>query len=109
MKKSIILIIGLIAFVLILNNFWFLTYINYSANNLIASTPDKRCNVDSDCVVKSTYCSACDCGDAVNKEWTKYCPFEVTNTHIACKPCGSENYDFNVSCVENQCTRVWNR
>jgi hypothetical protein len=78
-----------------------------SLNKYLSGTPDKSCTIDSDCVLKITSCDFCDCGDAVNKDWTVFCPFRNPPMQVLCKMCASPNHDFEVKCVENQCQRVW--
>jgi|SRR3989344_3898604 len=98
-KKLIIILCGIIILVLILLNFsgafFFLNdYVN---------TPDKSCNVDTDCMNKVTTCSYCDCGEAVNKNWKEFCPFPNVPMHLLCKTCQG---DFDLKCVENKCENV---
>lgn len=77
-----------------------------SLNKYLSGTPDISCTTDSDCVLKPTSCYVCDCGDAVNKDWTVFCPFKRPRMPMLCKMCPSPNYDFKVKCVENQCQQV---
>jgi len=108
-KKFLItglVIIGIIALIVILSSIGNLVLLNQPLNNLIAGSPDKSCNSDSDCVLMKTTCHPCDCGDAVNKNWHPYCPFP-DNALYECKMCASPNYDFDVKCVESQCQRIW--
>lgn len=108
--KIILIILVLIVLSFILNSFGAITTgssLNDPLNRLIAGTPDKSCNVDSDCVIKSTRCSPCDCGDAVNQRWYTYCPFPIAKIGIFCKPCATPGQDFDLKCVNNQCQKVW--
>jgi len=110
MKKELIIalvILGLIGIVMLLNFLYILAFLNMPLNYLVVGAPDNSCNEDSDCVLRVTTCSPCDCGMPVNKEWTKepFCPFR--KPPILCKMCPSPNYDFEIKCVENQCQRVW--
>jgi hypothetical protein len=100
------IVVGLIVFFAVLNFIGALAILNQPLNSLIAGSPDKRCNVDSDCILRDTICHTCDCGDAVNKNWYPFCPFLDTAKYL-CKMCASPNYDFEIKCVENQCQRVW--
>lgn len=104
-KKILIaclIIIGLIVLVLIyLNSVGSLSFLNQPLNNLIAGSPDKSCNSDSDCVIKTTTCNICDCGDAVNKNWHSFCPF-LDKSIVRCKICTFPS-DFGIKCIEGQC------
>ncbi len=75
-------------------------------NKYLAGTPDKTCTTDSDCVLKRTSCSYCNCGDAVNKDWEVFCPFRNPPIQVMCEMCPPPNY-YEIKCVENQCQRVW--
>ena len=98
-----IIFVGIILVLLEMNNFGKF----YSLNRYFNKNPDKTCAVDSDCVLKRTTCSYCDCGDAVNKYWNSFCPFKKIPMGVMCKMCPSLNRDFEVKCVENQCQRAW--
>jgi hypothetical protein len=111
MKKKkflkIVVTIGIIIFLLILSSFYgFLGILNQPINSIIAGNPNKKCNVDSDCVLRATTCSQCDCGDAVNRNWYTLCPF-ADKSVIFCKMCATPNSDFEVKCVNNTCQIVW--
>jgi hypothetical protein len=78
-----------------------------SLNKYFSGVPDKKCTMDSDCVLKDTTCGYCDCGDAANKDWNVLCLFRNPPMQVLCKTCPSPNHDFEIKCVENQCQRVW--
>jgi len=101
-----LIIIGLIILVAVLNYIGVLVVLNEPLNTLVAGSPNKNCNVDSDCVVRGTSCHPCDCGDAVNKNWYPSCPFPDTSKYF-CKMCESPVNDFQVKCIENRCQKVW--
>lgn len=84
-------------------------FLNPTLNRVVSGEVDKSCSVDSDCELKSTTCGPCDCGDAVNKEWDKFCLFSngFRDVQVMCKICPSPGLNFDVRCVENQCERVW--
>jgi len=106
-KLKVVLLIFSILIVLVFFNFSGLfSILNNSLNNLIAGNPDKSCNLDYDCVLKKTSCGVCDCGDAVNKDWNRFCPFPNFGT-VYCKMCASPSYDFDVKCISNQCQKFW--
>lgn len=75
-KNKILIIVGVLVFILILNFIGFLSFLNKPLNTLVAGTPDKSCNDNSDCVIRDTTCEICDCGEAVNKKWESFCPFK---------------------------------
>jgi hypothetical protein len=105
-KLKIALIISGILIVLVFLSFTgFYNLLNSPLNRLIAGTPDKDCNADRDCALKDTNCQACDCGDAVNKDWNKFCPFPNFEM-VYCKMCASLGYDFEIKCVNNRCQKV---
>lgn len=72
----------------------------------LLSPPDKSCIVDSDCTLRPTSCDACDCGEAVNRNWEAVCPFSNKEL-VHCKICPSEGDNFEIQCVENLCQKVW--
>jgi hypothetical protein len=80
--------------------------LNGPANALFAGTPDKQCKIDADCTLKKTTCQPCDCGDAVNAKWKTFCPFP-TFARYQCEMCASPQRDFNISCIEDRCERIW--
>lgn len=80
--------------------------LNEPANALFAGTPDRQCKIDADCALKPTTCIPCDCGDAVNAGWKTFCPFP-TFARYQCAICPSPKQDFTISCVNDNCTKVW--
>lgn len=96
MKKIfLVLIIILIIFLLFILIFP-KSYLNEPLNKIVAGIPDKDCNLDSDCIYLKTTCSYCDCGEAINKNWKPFCPFEYVRCDMACLPP-------KVKCIENKC------
>lgn len=72
-------------------------------------TPDKSCTVDSDCTVKRTTCEICDCGDAVNKNWTPKCHFNKYDVdHTLCEMCPAEGINYVAKCISGECKKIWN-
>ncbi len=98
-----LLALGIILLIAVINYLGVLSFLN----NYVSGTPNKSCMVDTDCVLRSTTCGYCDCGDAVNKDWNVFCPFRNPPAQVFCKMCPSPNLNFEIKCVENQCQRVW--
>lgn len=103
--KVALIIFGILIVLVFLSFTGFSNVLNNPLNRLIAGTPDKNCNVDSDCALKKTTCGVCDCGNAVNKDWNRFCPFPNLEM-VYCKMCASPGYDFDIKCVSNQCQKV---
>ncbi|MFH1711316.1 MAG: hypothetical protein ABH840_03320 [Nanoarchaeota archaeon] len=93
---AIILIVG----ILIMNFIGFYR-LNEPLNKIVAGSPNKKCTEDSDCVLIWDSCFPCGCGNAVNKDWKPYCPFDYPYA-VSCEICPS----FNVKCVDNKCTAI---
>ena len=108
MKTINIVILSIMGLIILfyLASFIIISGPNDLANAIIAGKPYKQCTVDSDCAIKSTTCQSCDCGDAVNVNWNRVCPFP-TFARFQCKMCASPTLNFNISCVEGQCQKVW--
>jgi len=104
--KIALIVIGIIIVLVILFFSGIISSLNQPLNNLIAGEPDKSCNSDSDCTLRSTSCHVCDCGDAVNKDWKSFCPFPIYEM-VYCKMCASEGRDFEIKCIDNQCQKAW--
>jgi hypothetical protein len=104
--KIIVIIIGVILLLTILSFIGIFSEINKNLNKWIAGTPDKSCNIDSDCVIKKTTCGPCDCGDVVNKNWKRFCPLpDLQMIQVHCADC--EPIDFwDIKCIDNQCQRL---
>ena len=106
MKKAhtiLIVVVILILAILILNYFGIMGFSNNLVSKIVAGNPDKNCNVDSDCVIKRLSCGPCDCGMAVNKNWSVFCPFKEKNMlRFKCKMCMSPE-DYQVRCINNLC------
>ena len=100
----------LIIFVLLIafNFLGFLSFLNEPTNKLVAGYPNKKCSSDSDCILRGVTCAICDCGDAVNKNWYPFCPFEkkLMGSVVLCKTCPFPKYDFEIKCIKNQCKTV---
>ncbi len=59
--------------------------LNESLNSVVAGDVDRSCVVDTDCVFKPVDCS-CGCGNAVNKDWNRFCAFSFSGRHT-CEQC----------------------
>jgi hypothetical protein len=79
--------------------------INGSLNAIVAGEPDRSCRQDSDCALRQTSCSLCDCGDAVNMKWERFCPLPDKET-VYCKPCASLGADFQLKCADGTCQKT---
>jgi hypothetical protein len=103
MKKTVIIIIGasasviILALVVNLTGLW--PFLNRPLNYIVSGSPDKSCAQDSDCVIRQTDCGYCSCGEAVNKDWQQYCPFKTHYIDVLCKPCSAGQ----IQCVAGQC------
>lgn len=111
MKKNyLIIIIAIFAIIIIavlavnLSGLW--PFLNGPINHIVAGTPDKSCQIDSDCQIKPTQCGYCgDCGDAINKNWQQYCPFKNHYSTILCETCPP----WQVKCIEGQCQKYFKK
>ena len=68
---------------------------------------DKSCTTDYDCVLKDTDCDRCDCGpgEAVNKNWNKFCPLGEIGSICACAPIPGY-LDYKAICDKGICKRI---
>lgn len=105
MKKTLLIIVGIIILLYFLNSLGFLKNFNRPINNLIAGKPDFSCQVDQDCKLDNIDCGPCRCPQAVNKNWEKFCPFKSTRVlqNIYCEPCPPNPKE--LECVNNQCQK----
>jgi len=102
-KKIILIVTGIIVILIVLSFIGIFSEINKGLNKLVAGTPDKSCSSNSDCVIKKTRCSSCDCASVVNKNWNRFCPLpDLRYIGVYCKDCISP-YDLEIKCVNNQC------
>lgn len=106
--KVVFIILGIVIVLVLLILFDVLSSLNTPINEFIAGTPDKSCNIDSDCTLKETTCELCDCGDVVNQNWERFCPF-VSLKKVQCKICASLTNDFDIKCVDNLCQKNYKK
>jgi hypothetical protein len=100
MNKRIILTgVIIIITLVVLYYIGLFSILNNPLNNLVAGEPDRTCSVDSDCVVKTIQCSSTCDKEAVNVEWSKFCPFKE-NVFIAISGCSGP---IDAKCVEGIC------
>ncbi len=103
--RFILIIFAILVLFLFLSFSGLFNILNKTLNRFIAGTPDKNCNIDSDCALKKTSCGVCECGDAVNKDWNRFCPLSYL-VMAYCQDC-IDPTSFDVKCVNNQCQKVW--
>ncbi len=100
--KTIILLAIFILVLLVFYVTGVFSFLDMPVNSIIAGSPDKSCRIDADCVIKSTNCQICSCGESVNKNWNEVCPFKAgIAAQVNCKPCQF----YEAVCVNNRCER----
>lgn len=101
-----LIVAGVIALFYLLNSVGLLFSLNETVNKLVAGSPNTKCNVDSDCALRTTNCEPCNC-DLVyaNKNWKVFCPFRST-VRTSCEMCTPPDHNFEIKCVGGECQKV---
>ena len=89
-----------VLFLVMLNAFGLLFWLNPSINTLVGGSPDASCTSDTEC---SYVPSGCGCGCwyvLAKREWTPYCPFK---SMIVCEGCLLKLQP-PIACNKNTCT-----
>jgi len=98
--NRIITVIIIIGILILIPHIFDLSPLNEPLNKWLRGEPKKYCNRASDCVIRPTNCSVCNCGDAVNKNWKPFCPFK---SHKTQQECNCPKYI--VRCINHRCRK----